>query len=33
MVDEMAIEPRKAEALLDDLLLASRDLLPEQFFN
>ena len=33
MVDEMAVEPRKAEALLDDLLLASRDLLPEQFFN
>ena len=32
MVDEMAIEPRRAEALLGELLEASRDLLP-QFFN
>jgi alpha-galactosidase len=33
MVDEMAIEPARAGALLDELLLASRDLLPDQFFN
>ncbi len=33
MVDEMAIEPARAQALLDELLLASRDLLPNQFFN
>ena len=32
MVDEMAIEPRRAEALLGELLEASRDLLP-QFFD
>ena len=32
LVDEMAILPEKAEAMLDELLLASRDLLP-QFFG
>ena len=31
LVDEMAIEPRKAEAMLDELLEASRDLLPRFF--
>ena len=31
LVDEMAIEPGKAEALLDELLAASRDLLPRFF--
>ena len=31
LVDEMAIEPRKAEAMLDELLAASRDLLPRFF--
>ena len=31
MVDEMAILPKKAETTLEELLLASRDLLP-QFF-
>lgn len=29
MVDEMAIEPRQSEAMLDELLAASRDLLPQ----
>jgi 6-phospho-beta-glucosidase len=32
MLDEMAILPKKAEAMLDELLEASRDLLP-QFFR
>ncbi|MDP7237011.1 MAG: hypothetical protein QGI34_09790 [Candidatus Latescibacteria bacterium] len=32
MVDEMGILPEKAEAMLDELLLASKDLLP-QFFT
>jgi len=32
LLDEMAIRPEKAEAMLDELLLASRDLLP-QFFD
>ena len=32
MVDEMAIVPEKAEKMLDEMLLASRDLLP-QFFQ
>jgi alpha-galactosidase/6-phospho-beta-glucosidase family protein len=32
LIDEMAILPEKAEAMLDELLLASRDLLP-QFFG
>jgi len=32
LLDEMAILPEKAEAMLDELLLASRDLLP-QFFS
>ncbi len=32
LVDEMAILPEKAEAMLDELLLASKDLLP-QFFG
>ena len=31
LVDEMAVEPRKAEAMLDELLAASRDLLPRFF--
>ena len=31
LVDEMAIEPGKAEAMLDELLAASRDLLPRFF--
>ena len=31
MIDEMAIEPNKAAAMLDELLLASRDLLPAFF--
>jgi alpha-galactosidase/6-phospho-beta-glucosidase family protein len=29
MVDEMSILPEKAEAMLDELLLASKDLLPQ----
>ena len=33
MVDEMAIEPGKAEVLLAELLQASRDLLPAGFFD
>jgi alpha-galactosidase/6-phospho-beta-glucosidase family protein len=33
MVDEMALEPARAQGLLDELLLASQDLLPNQFFN
>ena len=33
MVDQMAIEPGKAEALLAELLQASRDLLPAGFFD
>ena len=31
MIDEMAIPPEKAEAMLDELLLASKDLLPRFF--
>ena len=32
LLDEMAIMPDKAEAMLDELLLASRDLLPQFTF-
>jgi alpha-galactosidase/6-phospho-beta-glucosidase family protein len=33
MVDDMAILPDKAEKMLDELLAASRDLLPQFFTN
>ena len=31
MLDEMAILPRKAKAMLDELLEASKDLLPQLY--